>query len=462
METTTPAFRSAIFQDILSDIENESCVLIVGPDLVDFGDKSFFEVLIDDLQKDSQYSQLIDITPQYVFLHEELLQLKPGARETTLLRYMERFYQRQSQYDEPFRKISQIPFHLIVSFMPDARLRKIFKDQNLDFQYSHYPREENPLPVDKPTSKTPLIYNILGDFGEGDVIITFDHLFQYLSGIMGKRELPYAIQETFKKARTFLFLGVHFERWYVQLILRIITTKEKKEKYSILKKEGGSEVYAFMARRLELDFMETEPLDFLNQLYEQCSARNLLKSAGKLAALARVFISYSHNNMAVAVQVQQFLKTKNIEVLRDEDAMPGGQKIDDFIDNVKKVDCVLAIISKDSLLSPWVIQEIITTLEKTDKYLLPCQLDDSFLDKGFMETAGQVVDEKISTIDERVKQRGRSNADDLFSERNRWIEYFNCLPRVLKELTRRKCISLKSQDLDDNLVKVAENILNNK
>ena len=462
METTIPNFRSAIFQDILSDIENESCVLIVGPDLVDFGEKTFFEVLIDDLQKDSQYSQLIDLSPQYVFLHEELLQLKPGARETTLLRYMERFYQRQNQYDEPFRKISQIPFHLIVSFMPDGRLRKVFKDQNLDFQYSHYPREENPPSVDKPSSKTPLIYNILGDFSEGDVILTFDHLFQYLSGIMGKRELPYAIQESFKKARTFLFLGVHFERWYVQLILRIITTKEKKEKYSILKKEGSNEVYAFMARRLELDFMETAPLDFLNQLYEQCAARNMLKSPGKAMALAKVFISYSHTNKTMANQVQKFLKTKNIEVLIDEETMPGGQKIDDFIENVKKVDCVLAIVSKESLLSPWVTQEIITTLEKTDKYLLPCQLDDSFLDRGFMETAGLLVDEKIAGIDERVKQRGRANANDLFSERNRWIEYFNTLPRVLNELSRRKCISLKSQDLDDNLVKIAENILNNK
>src|SRR5882762_6884648 len=345
METAITNIRSAIFQDILSDIENESCVLIIGPDLVDFGEKSFFEVLCEELQKDAQYSQLVDLTPQYVFLHEELLQLKPAAKETTVLRYMERFYQRQTQYDEPFKKIAQIPFHLVVSFLPDTRLKKVYTEKNLDFQYSHYPREENPPPVDKPTKKMPLIYNILGDFSEGDVIITFDHLFQYLSGIMGKRELPHAIQEAFKKARTFLFLGVHFERWYVQLILRIITTKEKKEKYSILKKGSGSEVYTFMARRLELDFLEIEPIDFLNQLYEECAAHNILKSPARTIA-ARVFISYSHVDKQMAAEVEKCLKRKNIEVVIDEETMPAGQKIDEFIDTINHVDCVLVIISR--------------------------------------------------------------------------------------------------------------------
>ncbi|HMH23416.1 MAG TPA: toll/interleukin-1 receptor domain-containing protein [Puia sp.] len=461
MEPTVTNIRSAIFQDILSDIENESCVLIIGPDLVDFGEKSFFEILCDELQKDAQYSQLIDLTPQYVFLHEELLQLKPAARETTLLRYMERFYQRQSQYDEPFRKISQIPFHLVVSFLPDTRLKKIYKEQNLDFQYSHYPREESPAPVDKPTKKAPLLYNILGDFSEGDVIITFDHLFLYLSGIMGKRELPHAIQEAFKKARTFLFLGVHFERWYVQLILRIITTKEKKEKYSILKKGSGSEVYTFMARRLELDFLEIEPIDFLNQLHEACGANNMLKSGNKAIA-AKVFISYSHVDKLMASKIGKGLKQKNIDVVIDEEAMPAGQKIDEFIDTIRHVDGVLAIISRDSLLSPWVTKEIITTWQKTDKYLLPCYLDESFLEKDFVDVAGKYVDEKIAAINEGITQRGRGSTDDLFTERNRWIEYFNSLPFVLNELNRRKCISLKNEDFELNFSKVADNILNNK
>ncbi len=461
MEVTKTSFRVEVFQDILSDIQNESCVLIVGPDLVNYGEKSCFETLCDELQGDNQYNQLIDLNPQYVFVHEELLQLKPTAKETTVLRYLERFYQKQSQYDEPFKKISQIPFHLVVSFLPDARLKRIFEEQNFNFQYSHYPREENPKPVEKPTKENPLIYNILGDFSEGDAIITFDHLFQYLSGIMGKRELPHLMQEAFKKARTFLFLGVHFDRWYVQLILRIITTKDKKEKYTILKNAGSSEVYTLIARRLELDFIHTEPIDFLNQLYEECGKNNLLKTpTGSIAA--RIFISYSHADKQIVLQIEDYLKKQNIEVIRDEDAMHGGQKIVDFISTIKNVDCVLAIISKNSLHSAWVSKEIMTTLQKANNKLLPCYLDESFLDKDFMAGAEKVVDEKISNINNKVVQRGRGNTDDLFNERKDWTEYIDNLPVILNELNRIKCVSLQKDDLEKNLPKVVADILKHK
>lgn len=453
--------NSTIFQDIMEDIENESCVLIVGPDLANFGEKTFFEQMCEELRNDTQYSALIDLSPEYVFLHEELLQLKPAARETTLLRRMEKFYRDQTQFDEPFRKIAQMPFHLIVSFLPDDRLKKIYEDQGQHFEYKHYPREENPQPVSKPTRRSPLLYNILGDFSEGDVIITFDHLFQYLSGIMGKRELPHAIQEAFKRARTFLFLGVHFERWYVQLILRIITMKEKREKYSILRKVGSSEVYAFMARRLELDFLEAEPIEFLNRLYDACAERKLLKSAVR-SAVAKVFISYSHQNKDVAVQVEASLKQKNIEVVIDEESMSGGMKIDDFIETVKRVDCVLAIISRDSLLSPWVTKEILMTLDETDTYLLPVYLDKAFMDAGFGDTAGTIVDEKRAALLDRIKQRGRSNTDDLTTELNRWSEYYGGLPRVLKELASRKCLGLQEGGIDDNLNRIAADVLKNK
>ncbi|HQX42124.1 MAG TPA: SIR2 family protein, partial [Niabella sp.] len=214
--------------DIIADIKRENCVVIIGPDIVDYGEKSFFEVMCDEFIEDAGHKNIIDTSPQYIFANEELFQLMPTAKETTLLRMMEGFYQKATVLDLPLTKISQIPFHLIISLMPDDRLQRIFTSQNLNCSYGHYPREGAHAPIEKPSREKPLIYNLLGDFNELDAIITFDHLFTFLSGIMGKRELPQSIQETLKKARTFVFLGVHFEKWYVQLLLRIITSKDKK------------------------------------------------------------------------------------------------------------------------------------------------------------------------------------------------------------------------------------------
>ncbi len=79
-----------------------------------------------------------------------------------------------------------------------------------------------------------------------------------------------------------------------------------------------------------------------------------------------------------------------------------------------------------------------------------------------MDTAGKYADERIAALDERIRQRGRSSADDLFTERNRWIDYINGLPRVLKELNDRKCVPLATDDLEESLAKIPANILNHK
>ena len=102
------------------------------------------------------------------------------------------------------------------------------------------------------------------------------------------------------------------------------------------------------------------------------------------------------------------------------------------------------------------------TLDKSNKYLLPCYLDPSFMDKDFIQTAGPFVDEQITGIDERIKQRKWLNTEDLSTERNRWSEYINGLPRVLKELNSRKCISLQGGDADEGLSRAVTDILNNK
>ncbi len=438
--------------DIISDIKKESCVLILGPDILDFDKKSFFETLCNEFVCDDQYKGLIDTAPPYVFVNEDLLQLQPTTRETTVVRIMERFYQKQSAFDAPLSKISQIPFHLIISLLPDERLQKIYKEQNFRFNYNYYPREEPPIQVEKPTSKTPLIYNLLGDLNIGEVIITFDHLFAFLTGIMGKRELPHVLQESLKRARTFLFLGVHFEKWYVQLLLRIITSNDKKEKYTILNNSTDSEVYTFIAKRLELDFIPSTPLDFLNDLHKECEKQNLLKTKTK------VFLSYSHKDKKAVQMIANHLKQNAIEVIYDDDSMLGGQKIEDFIETIRDTDIIIPIISEFSLLSPWVIKEIFTTLTKTSKFLLPCYLDETFMDNGFSQKAGKVVDEKINEIDEKIRQQGKTSTDDLFTERKSWTDYYKNLDYVLDEIKKRKCRPING-DFEMNINKIIADIL---
>jgi TIR domain/SIR2-like domain len=442
-------------QDIISDIKKESCVLIVGPDIIDFGEKTFFEVMCDEFLTNDQYKDLICVAPQYIFVNDDLMQLQPNARETTILRIMEKFYQKQKRFEEPLHKISQIPFHLIISLLPDDRLRNVFKEQNLPFSYGYYPKEEAPVNVDKPTRENPLIYNLLGDFNEGDVIITFDHLFSFLTGIMGKREMPRSIQEALKKARTFVFLGVHFEKWYVQLLLRIITSKDRKEKYTILKNEND-DTCTFIAKRLELDFLSADPLNFLNDLFNECKTQNLLKTVS-LRSKAKVFISYSHEDKSIVNTIKERLCLDNIEVLMDDGSMPSGQKIEDFIQRIKEVDIVIPVLSKTSMLSPWVSKEIVT-VKKLGKQLLCCYLDKAFLENDFYEKAIRIAVDNVQNINKSIIERETGKISDLVVERDLWIDYKENLPDVLKEIKKRKYCPVTEEGFENDLKSIITDI----
>lgn len=433
--------------DIITDIQKEECVLIIGPDIIDLGGKSFFETMCAELITNNTQTNLIDNAPQYIFPNEELLQLVHPRSETKIWRMIEAFYQKQTAFDEPLTKITQIPFHLIISLMPDDRLPKLFEKQNLDYNYGHYSREYSLKPIEKPVKEKPLVYNLLGDFNERDAIITFDHLFSFLLSIMGKKELPQELRETLKKAKTLVFLGVHFEKWYVQLLLRIITSNDQKDKYTILKKRDNNEVYTFVARRLELDFVETDPLKFLDSLYNECKQKGLLKKKR-----AKVFLSYCHLDKETVRLINRKFSENDIDVLIDEHSMKGGEKIEEFIHKIKEVDVVVPILSESSLLSRMVSKEIIATVEEK-KNLYPCYIDKTILDDEIIDAnAKSRVTEKLKTLIERRAQRGIANTEDLNIEEESWREYYsNLFKIVVPELRSKKCISLMEADFEKNI-----------
>jgi SIR2-like protein len=113
----------------------------------------------------------------------------------------------------------------------------------------------------------------MGMLDPPDAVLTFDDYFLYLQNILKENALPSFLNDALRDAKSFLFLGVHFEKWNIQLLLRKIipySTREKRRlKYSLLKGLQNSEAFTFIARRLELDFEAIEPAVFLNELYKR-------------------------------------------------------------------------------------------------------------------------------------------------------------------------------------------------
>jgi hypothetical protein len=436
-------------KSIIDEIINKTCVLIIGPDLIDFGHKTFFEALCEELNSIEEYGGMVDSAPQYVFANEELFQLVSERYEASLQEMMETFYKKQIGFTIPLTQITQIPFHLIISLMPDNRLQSLFEQQAIDFNYGYYPKKGKKAPaVAKPELKAPLVYNLLGDLNHSESIITFDDLFEFLSNILGEKALPVEIEEALIRAKSFLFLGVNFEKWYAQILLRkFIPKDDRRKRYTSFNREGTNEVFAFISRRLNLKLFQTSPQMFLQDLYAECGKQGILRKKGFKKS---IFLSYSSSDVELTQKIEAILQKNQIGVIRDVSSSHAGQEIDQFISTIKNLDGVILIISQHSLRSRWVCKEILTTLE-SHKNFYPCHVDDEFLKDIYWEESAIIIKEKLNSIGRKIGERGDASIEDLIKEREDWTILSKSLPKLKSVLTNGISKPLFAHDYENTI-----------
>ncbi|HQX41633.1 MAG TPA: toll/interleukin-1 receptor domain-containing protein, partial [Niabella sp.] len=231
-------------------------------------------------------------------------------------------------------------------------------------------------------------------------------------------------------------------------------SKDKKDKYTILKHGNNNDVCTFIARRLELDFLPTEPLEFLEELYLECGSQDILRTI-KTRYKARVFISYSSKDIEPVKLIEKRFAEEQIEVIRDEVSSGVGQKIEDFIERIKTVDCVLLVVSENSLQSTWVCKEVVTALQYNKK-LAPCYIDKSFLDYQFWENLKLKIKNQVDEIGKKIIVRGTDAVFDLEAEAKDWREFNTNLPTVKNELSRGIAKSIMPENFETGMLQLIQ------
>ncbi|MCU0470764.1 MAG: TIR domain-containing protein [Arcicella sp.] len=449
---------------IITQIKNQKCVLVIGPDLVNYpNNQSLFQLLCESINQETDLQNHVESSLKHGFEHEELLQLKPYAQSDLIYDFLEKFYDSRNEFDAPYQQISQLPFHLIISLLPDKRLQNVFKETGTAYDFDYFSRitgQDKPDLKQNPTKEKPLIYNIMGVLDREEAVLTFDDMFQYLQNILFNTpsSLPTKLLRAFDNASSFLFLGVHFEKWYMQVLLRLFLPNDKNRrlKYSLLRDEQNHDSYTFFAQRLELDFLPVEPQDFLNELHKR------FKEKEELKVRKRVFISYSHQDMEVAKKLRDKFEAENISVMMDEISMPAGEKVRNFMKKVNEVDKVVVIVSENSLKSPFVCKEIYLSF-KNHKSLIPCHLDMQFLDKNHVPNTRVLITDTLTEINRLISERKAKDlldpVSDLMQEEELWREFGVYLPEQIAQLQGSKSIAIGGDNYDNGLQQLMQNIL---
>lgn len=318
----TPEWQKKI-RNILTDLRQSRCVLLIGPEIARIGTESLRMALRNHLNQ----TNAEDIAHYYdrdgFYLFRDKVAKEDVQREVVL------FYEENhtgTTVDEAiFKRVLQIKFPLVLSINPDNFLSDAAYKYGVKHRFTYFHHSgEAVQEVEEPTVNTPLFYNLCG-FVERDnsLILDYDDLFQLLSALLGTPGLPAKLAVTLQQAKHFLFLGFDFDKWYSQLLLRLLSGEKAIRKFAIDRSVKGENTTTFLVKQFGIEFIEHET-DFFNEFFERCAAEDLLRDLVENNSPERVQITrwVANNNLPKAFDLlrnvaknQQQLELENAVVL---------------------------------------------------------------------------------------------------------------------------------------------------
>jgi hypothetical protein len=191
-------------------------------------------------------------------------------------------------------------------------------------------------------------------------------------------------------------------------------------------------------------------------------------TGGSTSKQHKAFISYNHGDAAVARQVKEFLAKNNVDVIIDEEDMPAGMSIMEFIqESIKTCDSVVSIVSAKSLNSGWVGQESVASMYAVwlaDKKFIPVKLDDVAFDIDFQITAQETILQKIQDLETKIGKLRQLGGDSraFDDDRNRLFELKNNLGQIIQRLKSVLMVDISEANFQPSMQKVLSRIQEKK
>jgi hypothetical protein len=177
-----------------------------------------------------------------------------------------------------------------------------------------------------------------------------------------------------------------------------------------------------------------------------------------------VFLSYSHADRSIALQVKSALEKHGFAPRIDLETFTAGENLTQAIERtIRQSDVTLSLVSSQSLLSAWVLVESIHTFhaEKlTGKKFLAGYLDEAFFAPGFRLTATKQIDARIAELEQLAGQYAaeRLDTNDLNEEKSRLYNLRNQLGTVLTRLKESVSVDLRAGQFEAGLERLAAEI----
>ncbi|PSR14493.1 MAG: hypothetical protein DA408_04910 [Bacteroidetes bacterium] len=279
---------------LLDRLEREEAVLFIGPGILPHDQHGTVEDALDEYLQEKSKAEANPFIEKF-YRDDKFFMLNERDKDESLwnfMSYYRDFFTEKTNELTAARavldKITQIPFSTIISLSPNQLLEEAYGDK-FAFHTDFYNKKKKPQPFVPGRKEDPLIYYMRGKMtADESMIISHNDLFDYLESIYEAKSMDADLKANLKAAKYFVFLGLPFESWYMQLLIRLFEFQAISPRILALKKFQDKDnsqkiVYEDLYK---VQFYENDSTDFIQQLHDQCAARGLLKTASNQTAAA--------------------------------------------------------------------------------------------------------------------------------------------------------------------------------
>lgn len=295
---------------VIDTIRRKKCVLFVGPQIYAGSDGTTLEeALCRALDARNPGNPLI----RAYYEDDNFFLFRENKFKSRVISQLRDFFSQPFPEAETiFEKISEIPFSVVVTMTPDRLLSGIMTRKGLEHQCDFYHFGRSARPLDAPISDLPMLYNLLGWLEEDEsLVLTHNDFFGYLEAVFTGGKMNLELKTELLQAKNYIFLGLPFGKWYMQLILRVLGLHNEGTEFDSISPNPSLSppVRQMYEEQFKIQFVEENIQSFVDELHKQCSAKNLLRASGGVPGPAQIdtlsldsivdFVAYAETDKAL-------------------------------------------------------------------------------------------------------------------------------------------------------------------
>ncbi|MEM7654905.1 MAG: SIR2 family protein [Bacteroidota bacterium] len=166
--------------------------------------------------------------------------------------------------------------------------------------------------MEAPSQEAPLIYNLFGSKNDDEsLILDYEDVFHLIAYSTNPEGLPDKLRAALSKIRLFIFVGFSFDRWYTQLMLRLLCGSSGTQKYAANQQAVPDDTRDFLVHQFQIEFLDPEE-SFLDLLHAKAQEKGLLRPLADPLGDAEVAVVRFVQNGEIDRALQQ-LETLNQE-----------------------------------------------------------------------------------------------------------------------------------------------------